>query len=355
MEDYLKRILNYDLAITHGVYEPPNNIPILRYKVNKEGYKVIILGTEMKLSCINWLKTELITPTYVFDTLDELDTIDEKNKYFVVIADPNYKFTAFQSKMLMKFSELGIRDYLCPYDYEKIPKHDLSYLEYFNNNYQNIIYTMNILADTESKRTYIEYIRSKIFCDFYRLTQHPTWNKYFDEDVYFHKDDEVFVNCGASNGDTIFYYLEKFDSFKEIIALENDKQRVSQFKENMMYLIPEIREKIVQISTLVDGTINKLDNLCGNYNVSLINMDIEGMELEALKGARNIIENNKPVIAVCAYHLPSDLYELPMFLKNLCNEYEIFYRKYASTIRNRFCNAELVMYAVPQKRLVKHS
>ena len=79
------------------------------------------------------------------------------------------------------------------------------------------------------------------------------------------------------------------------------------------------------------------------------------MELEALKGARNIIKNNKPVIAACAYHLPSDLYELPMFLKNTCNEYEIIYRKYASTIRNRFCNAELVMYAVPHKRLVKNS
>ena len=83
-------------------------------------------------------------------------------------------------------------------------------------------------------------------------------------------------------------------------------------------------------------------------------MDIEGMELEVLKGAKKIIENNKPVIAACAYHLPSDLYELPMFLKNICSEYEIFYRKYASTIRNRFCNAELVMYAVPQKRLVKN-
>ena len=28
MEDYLKRILNNDMNIVHGVYEPPNNIPI---------------------------------------------------------------------------------------------------------------------------------------------------------------------------------------------------------------------------------------------------------------------------------------------------------------------------------------
>ena len=42
-----------------------------------------------------------------------------------------------------------------------------------------------------------------------------------------------------------------------------------------------------------------------------------------------------------------------MYLKDANPDYEILYRKYASTSRNRFCNAELVMYAVPQKRLVR--
>ena len=353
MEQYLRKILNNDQSIIHGVYEPPNNIPILRYRVNKQGYKVILLGKEMKLSCLNWLSTELIRPTYIIDSLDELDSIDRNQKYFVVIAEPNYKYTSFQSKMISKFSELGIFDYLCPYDYEKMPKHDIQYLEYFNKNEEKILTMMNMLADDESKKTYIEYIRTKVYCDFYRLTQHPTWNKYFDDTIYIHNNDETFVNCGASNGDTIFYYLEKFDKFKKIIAFENDKIRVEQFKENMQYLAKDIRERIILYQTLVDNNKNKLDIICNDDKISLINMDIEGMELDVLKGAKNIIVNNKPVIAACAYHLPSDLYELPTYLKNLCDEYEIFYRKYASTVRNRFCNAELVLYAVPQKRLIK--
>ena len=135
--------------------------------------------------------------------------------------------------------------------------------------------------------------------------------------------------------------------------MENDKIRVEQFKENMQYFPKDIQEKITHYSTLVDDKNNRLDLICNNENVSLINMDIEGTELDVLKGAKNIIASNKPVIAPCAYHLPSDLYELPLYLKNICEEYEIFYRKYASTVRNRFCNAELVLYAVPQKRLVK--
>lgn len=76
-------------------------------------------------------------------------------------------------------------------------------------------------------------------------------------------------------------------------------------------------------------------------------------ELEDAKlVTKETIRKFEPVIAACAYHLSSDLYELPMLLKEY-GDYEIFYRKYASTVRNRFCNAEMVMYAVPKKRLVK--
>ena len=96
-------------------------------------------------------------------------------------------------------------------------------------------------------------------------------------------------------------------------------------------------------------SLQKVINLEWTYNSN----GIEGMELEALRGAKEIITKNKPVIAACAYHLPTDLYELPMYLKNISEEYEIFYRKYASTFRNKLRNAELVMYAVPQKRLIK--
>lgn len=352
-KDYLKRILDNDFSILHGIYEPPNNIPILRYKVIRDNYKVIVLGNSlMKLSCLNFLAAEEIKPEYIFDNLDDLDKIDKSHKYFLIITD-DYKYTAYQKKLFQKMKEKGIEDYLCPYDYEKIPKHDISYLDYFKKNKSHILDMFDMLHDHESRQTCAEYIRSKIYCDFYRLKQNPTWNKYFDKAVYEHIDNEVFVNCGSSNGDTIFYFLENFETFSKIIALEADQNRIEQFKSNLSYLKEKDKNKIYFNNTIVDNEINKLDYICQNEKVSLINMDIEGMELEVLKGARNIIKENMPVIAACAYHLPTDLYELPMFLKEISDDYEIFYRKYASTVRNRFCNAELVMYGVPIKRLKK--
>lgn len=355
MEDYLKRILNNDMSIVHGVYEPPNNIPILRYKANNEDYKIVVLGTDsMILSCLNWLATENISPDYVFNNLNDLDQLNQSYKYFLILTDVNYKYPAFQSKLIKKMNDNNIKDYLCPYDYEKIPRHDIEYLEYFQRKENEILQMLNMLHDDESKEIYVEYIRTKMYADFYRLKQNPTWIKYFDKDVYNHISDETFVNCGSSNGDTVFYYLENFkDDFKRIYALEGDKERVRQFQDNLNYIPENIRKKVISINTYVDNMENKIDYVCNNDKVSLINMDIEGMELEALKGAKQTILENKPVIAACAYHLPTDLYDLPMYIKNLSDEYEIFYRKYASTFRNKLKNSELVMYAVPQKRLVK--
>lgn len=354
MKEYLKRILENDLSLRHGVYEPPNNIPILRYKYFKQGYDVIVLGnSDMLKSCVRWLSTENIIPSKILNNIEELDNLEKNKNYFVVVADPNYKYVYNQSLFLKKMSENNIYEYLCPYDYEKIPKHETNYLDYFEKNSDSLFKMLDMLHDEESKRAYVEYIRSKAFCDFYRLEQIPTWRKYFDSDIYQKQGNESFVNCGSSNGDTIFYFLENYDKFSKIYAIEGNFLRHEECKKNLSFLDLETQKKIECINSIVDNENNKLDNIIGENPVSLINMDIEGFELDALKGAREIILKNKPVIAACAYHLPTDLYELPMSIKELSDEYEIFYRKYASTVRNRFCNAELVMYAVPQKRLKK--
>ena len=133
MEDYLKKILNNDISIIHGVYEPPNNIPILRYKVKNDGYKIILLGSDsMILSCLNWLATERIEPDYIFTSINDLDLVDKFSKYFLILSDINYKYPAFQSELLEKMKNNNIHEFLCPYDYEKMPKHDTEYLKYFN-------------------------------------------------------------------------------------------------------------------------------------------------------------------------------------------------------------------------------
>lgn len=343
------KIMDNDLSITHGVYEPPNNIPILRYKHFKENYKVIVIDdSKLGKSCIRWLKTEGIIPYKILSSINEIKNLPN-DKYFVVLTNDSHKTVSYNKMLLKEMKNKNIEYSLCPYDYEKIVKHDYNYINYLEKNKKNIETMLNLLYDDESRETYVEYIRSIMNYDFYRLTQHPTWNKYFDSNVFLKLENECVVNCGSSNGDTLFYFLENYEKFYKYFALESDEKRVLECRCNINLLPLNISSKISIIDSEINSS-NSIDNLI-NEEVTIINMDVEGMELDIIKGAIKTIKKHKPVIACCAYHLPSDLYELPMFIKNISDDYEIIYRKYASTTRNRFTNAELVMYAVPKNRL----
>ena len=82
----------------------------------------------------------------------------------------------------------------------------------------------------------------------------------------------------------------------------------------------------------------KLDNYI-DYKATLIKMDIEGAELDTLRGAAQTIKKYKPKLAICIYHIVLDFYEIPMFLKSLVHEYKFKVRQHEPG----FC--ETVLYA----------
>ena len=68
-------------------------------------------------------------------------------------------------------------------------------------------------------------------------------------------------------------------------------------------------------------------------------MDIEGSEMEALKGAADTIRRDKPLCAIRTYHKPGDMLEISNYLKQLVPEYQFAIRHYAVTAD------ETVLYA----------
>ena len=69
-------------------------------------------------------------------------------------------------------------------------------------------------------------------------------------------------------------------------------------------------------------------------------MDVEGAELESLKGAKKIIQRDKPKLAICIYHKPEDVITLPRYIKQLVPEYKLYLRSYSNA------DNEMVLYAV---------
>jgi hypothetical protein len=87
----------------------------------------------------------------------------------------------------------------------------------------------------------------------------------------------------------------------------------------------------------------KLDDLSLNDDSGniVIKMDIEGAEFEALKGAESLIKKKKPRLAVCVYHKPEDIIDIPFYINSIEPEYKFFIR------HNCLVNlTETVLYAV---------
>ena len=69
-------------------------------------------------------------------------------------------------------------------------------------------------------------------------------------------------------------------------------------------------------------------------------MDIEGSEYEALLGAKDTIYSSKPNLAICLYHKPNDLYEIPLLINSWNLGYKFYLRMHS------YSAFDLVLYAV---------
>ena len=86
-----------------------------------------------------------------------------------------------------------------------------------------------------------------------------------------------------------------------------------------------------------------IDNVVGDSSIGLIKMDVEGAELNALKGAIKTLERSKPALAVCVYHKKDDLITIPQFLNSVYKDAKFYLRKH----RDAFDLSELVLYVIP--------
>lgn len=191
--------------------------------------------------------------------------------------------------------------------------------------------------------------------------------QYFDESLLTFKNDEIFVDGGCFDFWTSRLFLEKMNKlglhYKKIYAFEPDAANMQKCKSNIEKLGIDNVELIEAGLWKYDGQLDFSqqgngsshvfiqDNSEANKvkvvaldtyirdSVSFIKMDIEGAELEALKGAEYLIKRDKPKLAICLYHKKEDIWEIPYYIKTLVPEYKLYMRHYSN------CENETVLYA----------
>lgn len=224
---------------------------------------------------------------------------------------------------------------------------------------------LGFCKDEESRRIYTRILTEWFNKDYAHggLNDICTDDQYFCRDIIEINEDEIFVDAGAYNGDTLRFFLEVAgDRFEKYYCFELAERNYKSLCMYIAQLEEETKSKIIAINkglsdceqeilytdsdegSRVDGAgdtkghVTSIDQeIVGK--VTYIKMDIEGSELEALKGARESIKTYKPKLAICLYHKPQDMWEIPLYIKSLVPEYEIYIRHHTDLLNETVCYA----------------
>lgn len=186
--------------------------------------------------------------------------------------------------------------------------------------------------------------------------------QYFPKDFFQLGHNEIFVDCGAYDGDTIAEFRrETDDQFAHLVAFEPDPRNFAALKSAVNddpritlqpYAVGVSRETVrfnisgtgsritsngtweVQVTTLDEA----LDGIAPTY----MKFDIEGSEPDAIAGGRETIARYRPKIAACLYHAPDHLWRVPLRLNELLPDSRFTLRTYSAD------GWECVCYCVPR-------
>ena len=186
-------------------------------------------------------------------------------------------------------------------------------------------------------------------------------DEYFNQEYYNIADNEVYVDCGAYDGDSIIGFINYVNGkYDKIIGFEPDSISFEKLKTNVsdysnIILFPyasgkengEVRfESTGTLGSSVSDLkgdiveVKKLDDLLGEERITLIKIDVEGAELDTLKGLAGIINSQKPKMAVCIYHLMDDIIDIPEYLSSLVPDYSFIVRQHVGSILDTVLYAE---------------
>lgn len=92
----------------------------------------------------------------------------------------------------------------------------------------------------------------------------------------------------------------------------------------------------------VEIHVDRLDDVLGDASITLVKMDVEGHEPEALAGMVKTLRRCRPALAVSNYHKVNHLWELPLWIRDL----DLGYRCRLGCHGDMY--SEAVCYAVPE-------
>jgi len=232
-----------------------------------------------------------------------------------------------------------------------------------------------MLADRESLRHFTEQVAFRLHLEFTALPEAAP-NCYFPPDIFAMSTEFAFIDGGAYDGDTIRQFLTACDGrFTSVTAFEPDPGSFARLSSFVETLKSDVRDKIALVPGAIGaqpGTIRfnatgdmsaavsergelsvpvvRIDDVVHSRAApSIVKLDVEGQEREALLGASGLIGGGSARVAAAVYHRPSDLWELPLMISELLPGGTTHLRTHGDD------GIEIICYGVPSCQTIRKS
>lgn len=252
--------------------------------------------------------------------------------------------------------------------------------EFYKQNRSRVRKVISMMCDEVSRDT---IKRAVLFRMYYIPKVRPRVcgeKEYFNSlTIPYLRKNEVFIDCGAYTGDTMdeFAGITK-NQFERIVAFEPDQGNFNQMKAAwggddrvvmqqagvwdsntvlQFNATGDICAKVSEVSNFVSDkgysqsgretsiqavAIDKIDEC---KDATFIKMDIEGAETFALRGARDTIIKNRPILTICLYHTDNDMLCIPEWINENLSDYSIYCRHHSKYV------PDTILYAIPSERM----
>ena len=223
-----------------------------------------------------------------------------------------------------------------------------------------------LLCDPVSRKVLDDVVAFRKSGTFEREPQPDIFHQYFPTDLPPWIGDQPlrFVDCGAFNGDTLQQLRQLGLAADAIAAFEPDPSNFSVLASSVRSNIETMKDVVLWPCGVGEqneilafesdggeggkfGSGSKLlvpsvtlDDVVFGMRPTHIKMDVEGAEVSALRGCRQIIDYFAPHLAISIYHTPEHLWDIPLMLHEWQPRYSFHLRSHG------YQTFDTILYAI---------
>jgi FkbM family methyltransferase len=240
--------------------------------------------------------------------------------------------------------------------------------EFYERHSQEIANFRSLLEDLESKELFDKILKYRIDGLLNDLwLPDPLGEQYLPKGLETPPVNLRALDLGACQGENLEAFLESGRFFEFGIFLEPDlvnfdllAKKIADLELHNILVWPLAswsNTEMLSFSSAKDTSANlnsaglekvqaiRLDSALPTTSINYIKMDIEGAEMETLRGARNLISKQCPHLAISVYHKPEDMWSLGLYVDSIAtSKYRYYLRNYGHQ------TFDTILYCVPKSQ-----